>query len=246
MSDESLINADVQPDATATEVAPETESTDQTVTTAPEDEKQLLAGKYSDVAGLEKGYKELTAKMREKHPTAPEGGYSIPELDKEGLPEHLADYAIPEDDLGWKTMAPVFEKHNLSQEAVNDIANVFTSMQIKDLPDPGNELKSLGPDKDQIIGSVSLGLKNALSEDEFTVVQEMGVDPRTAEGITILKKLISYTSEKNVPASIGNVAPRRNSDELIAEAQALSAEPGFENDPVKMRLYDQKMQQAFS
>jgi len=116
----SLLDMDIGSD-TEDETSTETESeTDETETT----EERLYADKYKKIEDLEKGYKELTKKLREKGPVAIE----------DVTHEHIqnAFTAVGEDVLPlegyegvYDTFIPMFKEGKFSEEQMPVIAKMF-------------------------------------------------------------------------------------------------------------------------
>jgi len=164
-----------------------------------EDERkgELYAGKYKSVDDLEKGYKEAVQKLTEKQPQAPEE-YNFDFTDDEDLKEfsHLEPNLALNDDPLVQEIAPVLKKHNISQEAASDIAKAYLKTELSSAGDPGEEMKKLGDQGQEIIKEVNTFVGKNFSQEEQQVAEQIG---QSAEGVKFLHKLSQMAREKNIP-----------------------------------------------
>lgn len=221
-------------DPAPTEDTPEGES---------EKEGYLYAGKYKTVEAMEEGVKELTAKLREKTPEAPED-YTFDFSEDEDLKPHaylLEDLNVKEDPR-FETMDVVFKKHSLSQEAVNDIVKAQLMYDISSVPDLEAEANSLGEEKDIILAHAQTFVNKHLSGDEMEIAVDLG---KSAAGVKLLYKMSKLAGEKRVPQDVNTGVGGPSSKELYAEAFALRADnPRFEVDTNAMARYESLLESA--
>lgn len=205
------------------------------------DDEYKYAGKFGSVDDLEKGYKELSAKVREKAPTAPEE-YEL----NLGEVESLADYKTQLEglDLNDNTLIqaalPAFKKHNISQDAANEIIADVLAADLSEMINPEEELKKLGPEGGELIKELS-AFKAKFPAEEQGFLDQIAT---TAEGVKFLAKLRDMTGEKAIPTEQDSVAAQ-DPQELITEAKALKAKtPNFEVDKGAQARYEKLMDDA--
>lgn len=214
------------------------ETTEQ-VTKNETQEEKLLAGKYKTVEDLEKGYSELSKKVREKAPEAPEEYKYEFDSEDERLQIALKDWNPSEDPLV-QALDPLFKKHNLSQEAVAEIAQAYLGMAVEGQVDPGEERKKLGADADKVISRVEQFVNNRFSAEEQQIAASVA---ETAEGLKFLNKLVDMTRERPVPAE-AQQGPMKSPEELEQQAHALRKEPNFMSNPKMQKQYEELMDKA--
>lgn len=176
-------------------------------------EDGLYLGKYKTLPDVFKGYKELTAKLREKTPEPPEkpGDYAF-EFQADGL----KDYKIPADDPEWGELAPVFHQARLSNEQAQAVVEAAITRRIREA-DKGREAarQELGSDADKIVADVS-GYGAKLQNPEFNNLAILaGTD---GKALRALHALIAATKDKPTPARPGMAAPGKTAEEWQAEA----------------------------
>lgn len=232
---------DIEPTSTEETPSP-TEDTDGEENER-EEEGYLYAGKYKTVEDFEKGHKELVQKLREKSPAAPED-YSFDFSEDEDLKPHallLEDLNVKEDPR-FETMDVVFKKHNLTQDAVNDIVKAQLLYDISSMPDLEAEANSLGEEKDIILAHAQTFVNKHLSGDEIEIAVDLG---KTAAGVKLLYKMAKLAGEKSVPQDVGSTVAGPSSKELFVEAFALKADnPKFEVDSVAQSRYESLLETA--
>jgi len=205
------------------------------------DDGYKYANKFGSVDELEKGYKELTQKLREKLPEAPEE-YKLDLGEIEGLAdfkEKLDGLDISEDPM-FKAALPAFKKHNLSQDAVNDIIADVLKSDIEGAVDKEAELAKLGDDGDKILSEVAR-FNAKLPEEEQAFINSIAT---TAEGVKFAHKLIGLMGEKPVPTEEAN-APELDPNEILNEAAKLKREtPNFDLNTKAQARYEALMTEA--
>lgn len=203
---------------------------------APKDEggDKLFAGKYKSAEELEKGYQELTAKLREKQPTAPEE-YDFGE-----------DTQVDLEDPRMKAVLPILKEHNVSNDTAKALAAAFIEAEKGSIPDPEKEKALLGDKADAIIGEVSSFFSRharamQLNEAEIDELKRMSA---TADGVKVLHKLVRRASAASAStvADGGSPANAESAEELLAKAQKLRSESkNFDMDPRVQKEYENLM-----
>lgn len=211
----------------AEEATPDTEE-------AGKDEGYRYAGKFSSIEDLEKGYKELTGKLREKTPPAPEeydfSSFAEDEAFKEapGILDGLSEDPLLEAAL------PVFKKHDLSQEAVSDIVKAVLQHDLQNYTDPKAEMAKLGDTADEQVMEIARWM-NKFPEEKRAALMGMTT---TADGIQALKFLKDQIGEKAIPDDAADPV-QLDPDELWNEAQELKANtPNFEANTKAIKRYE--------
>lgn len=211
---------------------------------AGEDEGYKYANKYSSVEDLEKGYKEVTAKLREKQPPAPD------EYIFDGLSEDpdfadnkdfIENIDLSEDPL-LQAALPAFKKHNISQEAANDIVKAVLKTNSASSVNPEEELGKLGENADEVLNEVARWVHKFPKERQEALMALT----YTAEGIKTLKAMKDMSGEKAVPAE-ANEAPEMDPQDLLDEAYKIKAETkNFESNTQAIARYEALTNKAAS
>ena len=123
----------------------------------------LYAGKYKSTEDLEKGYKELAAKLREKSPGAPEGDYEFDFSNNEALSD--AEIDLDEDAI-FNAAIPAFKKAGVSQEQAQLVVEAVLEATYEQMPDIGTELEKLGPNGAEIVSDVNKFVHKTFNEAE--------------------------------------------------------------------------------
>lgn len=239
------------PSADAEAVDAVTEQTDETPEgdkpAAPEgDEEGLFFGKYKSYDEAEKGFKELQAKLREKAPEAPEEydfdfSQDTDFVDAVGG-EEIVQNINPKEDPRYEAMDEVFKKHNLTQEAVDDIIKTQIRFDASQMPDLEAEANSLGEERDIIMASANHFVQKHLSPDEQEIAVGLG---QSAAGVKLLYKMSQMIGEKQVPQQVDNTDAGASSSELYANAFAYKdSVDNFENNEGAKARYDRLMDAA--
>ena len=111
---------------------------------------------------------------------------------------------------------PAFKKHNLSQEAVDDIVSTVLPADFADMINPEAELEKLGSEGGELIQRLTT-FKSKFPEAEQGFIDQIAT---TAEGVKFLDKLQGMTGEKSVPVE-KEEAPAVDPQELLEEARLL-------------------------
>lgn len=233
MADSLLDSAEeTQTEETETENAEETQAQEENTeqdhgnTHSPEFEDsrkdELYAGKYKTPEDLEKGYKELSAKLREKAPEAPEK-YNFDLSDDEDLKQYkaLENLNLSEDPIV-QAMEPVLKKHNITQEAASDLVKTYLQSELSNVPDPGEEMKKLGENGQQVLNEVKTFVGRNLSESEQEIVNRWAGD---AESIKLLHKMAQMSGSKNIPSDASQ-ATQESTHDLIERANQIKKQHG--------------------
>lgn len=225
------------------DVQQEDVATEEVSTEEEGSEEKLFAGKYKSAEELEEGYKNLSQKLREKSPEAPEE-YSF---DPEALGDDYKDVKIDKDDPLLQHMTNVFKDTNLSDEQATRLAAEFSKYQSAETPNPEKEMEKLGESAKETIGKVEgffkkYGASAGLTEEE---VQQIGTMTATAEGVTALSKLIDrFNSTNEVPENANSIDSSNDPDDLWAQANEIrQSDPSF-SDPQKRAKYQRLTRRA--
>jgi hypothetical protein len=175
----------------------------------------LYLGKYKNVLEVFNGYKELTNKLREKTPEAPETAeaYKI----EFAADSEFGEYKLNMEDPMWKQMAPVFKDANVSNEMAQKLVEGFLKYQIASKPDIAAEKAKLGDEAPKIINEVGVYLKKRSSPAMNTLAELAG---QSAETLKELHLLIKQGGEKNIPSKLDGNEPFKSHEELMADALA--------------------------
>jgi hypothetical protein len=140
------------------------------------DDKGLLLGKYKTPLELAEGYKSLTGKLRES--AAPET-YEAITLQGDDLPEQLKGLVVGTDDAALSVLAPVFKKHKIGQEALNDIVQTYLVAEAAARSfDPEKAKAALGSEADKVIDRLNATVGKHLKTKELELAaQELGRNP---------------------------------------------------------------------
>ena len=169
---------------------------------------ELYAGKYKDVASLEDGYKELTAKLGER-----------PEADREKIIEEYAEglrkevpaeaskyvFEIPEGMLSddqqvtfddsdpvmqkWKEFA---HKKGLTPEEFNEATALYVENELLSRPNMAKEMESLGENAQARVDRVDMWSAKHLSPEGYGAVVQAST---TAGFVGVMEELMKMTSD---------------------------------------------------
>lgn len=214
----------------ATESAPETESVDVSSDTTPENvevsteennaDDSLIFGKYKDMDAATDAFKTLESEngrlRREKRLEAPEE-YVYDFTEDEDLKDVVSDYDFAADPY-LSELDAVFKKHNIPQEAVNDLVKTHMMVDLANQVDAGDEMQKLGPQGADIVKEVSSFVNRNFNEAEQEVLNSFAT---TAENVQILHKLTKMMKPQSIPAGDKVTSSAlKSSKELYAEAFA--------------------------
>lgn len=203
-------------------------------------ETGLYLGKYKDLRSVMEGYKELSAKVREKLPDAPEK----PEDYKfvfEGE-KALEGYELTMEDPMWKEMAPVFKDVGLSNEQAQKLVSSYLKFSLANQPDLEAEKAKLGSEADAIINEVVGYAQKRNSPAMLRLAEAAG---ENADTLKELHFLIKQSGEKAIPPRLVGVVGK-TSDDLFEEAYAYREKHKniIDSSPSHQRIYDDMMQKA--
>lgn len=225
---DSLVNVSEAEETTATEEdhTVEAQGQEQEQTT----EQKLLAGKYKTPEELEKGYKELSKKVREAKPQVPES-YSL---------DAVKDFVGEEQDPVLDDFLGEFKEAGLSQEQADRILKKYYDTMSADAVDPQAELAKLGNDGDKMIS----GIKNffAKNKSNFSAEELSAIEGSliTADAVRAVHKMIAATQSKNIPGE-GAQVEAESAEEVLEKAQKIMAEERVQYKPGRMAEYQKLM-----
>ena len=232
MSTESMLDEAV--------MAAETASDDTTGTTAggAQDNEttgeKLYADKYKSVEDLERGYRELSTKVRAKESVAPEQ-YSFDFSSIDELKDF--DAKVLDEDPMYKGMLPIFKDLKLSNEQANKLVSNFLMLDRAGMPNKEVEEKALGAEKDEIISRVSKFVARNAKMFDAQEHEEIKAIASTAIGMRLLDKLQKLSIPQSIPPKVGST----NTDdieELTAQVAQLYREA--QKDQSKVELYERQ------
>lgn len=188
-----------------------------------------LVGKFEKIGDLEKGYKEATAKLREKMPEAPEE-YKINVSEDIELPEGVE---LTADDPILAAILPVAKEHGITQEALDGLVNAYIEQEMASATDPAAEKAKLGDKADAMIADAAKFVEK-FPEAEAQLLTQLSA---TAEGINLINKLKDMSGEKQMP---GETPPAIvDSGELWQAAQNYKkSTDNFDSNPAAQKEYD--------
>lgn len=221
-------------DMNATAVADENQNADAVQEAASQEggEEKLLAGKYKTAEELEKGYKELSKKLREGKVEAPEE-YSL---------EAVSEFFDAEDPMLGEYLG-VFKELGLSQAQADALLAKYGADMAAQNVDPEAEKAKLGAEGEAMIKGLESFFakqKGNFSEAEQAALGSMA---STADGVKALNKLVSLTREQNIPEQVAST-PGESKAELLEKANKLRADPAFYTKPSVQEEYNKLMSLA--
>lgn len=197
-----------------------------------EQEEKLFAGKYKTPEDLEKGYKELSKKVRENKVEVPDE-YNLEKL--EGVFE--ADDPMLTKYLG------KFKELGLSQDQAEHILAEYGADMIGQKIDPEAELAKLGNEGKSIIGEIESFVAKQGSNFSDSEKQILASMTSTAEGVRAFHKLVSMTKTQNIPSDVDSL-PAESKAELQEQASKLRQDPNFFSKPDLQQKYNELMRRS--
>lgn len=199
-------------------------------------ENKLLLGKYKTPRELAEGYKELTTKLREKNPGAPDQ-YEFKFED-----ESLKTFK-PDGDPLFEKMLPVLKNKGISQEQASAIVREYLLYQQESLPSTDDMKKMLGDDADTVINEINQAVpKLAKTQDDKDALDYIGAYP---PAMRLLHTLLRQMGERPIPGSQVNPATGGTQQERLQVAfDYLKANPDLASNPDKQAKYDALMKAA--
>lgn len=209
------------------------------------DETGLYAGKYQTIAEFENGHKELMQKYTEKNPEAPEE-YQVDLSQSEN--EALRGFEVTNDDPLISALTPILQKHRVTQEAFNDMAETFYSVMAGVEVSTDDIVAELGDDGPQIVEELNQFVESSDSMKGFqNVAVELG---RSVEGLNLLRYVSQLEAKvktaSSVPTDIGNTNVVRKSGQEL-EQEAINFKAGianFDTNRAAQTRYDDMMDKA--
>jgi len=193
------------------------------------DEKGLYLGKYKTIPEVMKGYKELSGKLREKNPEAPESYQAISFKDDQDIPQEYRTLEInAENDPLFKEFEPTFKAGKFTQEQVNLLVKNHFLYNIKNQPDLNKEREKLGEDADKILSNITRYRDKRNTPAMKALAQLAG---QNGDMLKELNILIGAAGEKGIPGDINNGGMESKSpEEWDADAREYKKKYGKEMD----------------
>lgn len=199
------------------------------------DEKGLFLGKYKEMKDVLKGYRELSKKIQEKSPEAPEGSYEVTFDEESGLEFN------PEDPL-WKKVEPMFREAKLPNDVVQSLVMAFTEHMNGPIADLEEEKQKLGVKADERIGNVdTFWLGKDIPEKFSSIVPLL---KQTATGIEFLEFAMEGRTEKNIPVSPSPLSQATIEENKQRVFDWKDKQADFTSNPYKQQVYDQQLYKA--
>lgn len=150
-----------------------------------EERPEWLPEKFKTPEDMAKSYSELEKNLKSKGTIAPD--------------EYKLDEGIDvrEDDEVFTSFQEAAKEANLTNDQMNSVLKFAQESGLLDNPDPEEEMKKLGSDKEKIMQSLE-SYSSKLSEDEQKAMASMVY---TAEQARLLNKIIR-TSTTDVPTKV--------------------------------------------
>lgn len=212
--DESTDNVSTESTTESTDVGGAEAEVPEGTSDSTEPEAELILGKFKDQDALIDSYKELTAKLREKQPEAPEE-YKFDFSEHEVLGQHKDLVAeVLETSPLIKAATAKFKEHNIPQSVADDILSTVLTEDIASLGDPEQVTKDLGDGAEQIINEVNQYVSR-FPKEEQAVFAQLGM---SAEGVKLVHKLSKMGQSKPIPAK-ADTTPAKSSADYWAEAR---------------------------
>jgi hypothetical protein len=166
------------------------------------DESGLYLGKYKTVQEVMKGYKELSGKLREKSPDAPETYEGINFKDDQDIPQEYRNLEVTaENDPLFKAFLPTFKAAKMSQEQVKILVKEHLLNTLKSQPDLNKEREKLGAEADSIIQAVTTYRDKRNTPAMQKLASIAGQD---ADLLKELNILIGASGERVIPGDLNN------------------------------------------
>lgn len=167
-----------------------------------------IFGKYTSIEEAAKGHKELMGQLVNR-PKAPDE-YDLGKVAVKDKP----DLKINAEDPYTKAMLPVMKKHNISQEAFNDLAAVFLETQAGSFIDSKAEMATLGANAQALVDNVAT---HVLAKAPDNLKQKILNVTATADGIEVLNYMLKGKVETPIPVD-ASTQSKKSSKEWGAEA----------------------------
>lgn len=238
MSEEAVVEEDNSAAIAAAEAVAGPASAEPVADVVETDDTHMYAGKYKTAEDLENGYNELAKKLGAKNPSAPDE-YTFDFSEDETLAPALEGFDLFEDPM-LQSALPAFKKHNISQEAANDIVKAVLEGDMGETVDPQEEINKLGADANQVLSDVE-GFVGKFGESEQEHLKSIAT---TAEGTRLLHKLMKMSATPDIPTKDA-VNAGKKADDLYEEAFKIKRETSnFEMNTDAIRRYEALMQEA--
>lgn len=190
-----------------------------------EGEVEMFADRFKSIEELEKGYKELRSKIGEQGKIAPDQ-YEV----------NLGEgYQIEEGDELLASFSEIAKKHNLTNEAFNELVKFKLDSDMSVSIDPVAEMEALGPKANEMIKGVDLFIKGSVSPESYEVLRDIAT---TADVVKALNELKNSTKQFNPPAPGQAETAKRGAtleDAEAALAKARAAEQSNDPDAALLR-----------
>lgn len=204
-----------------------------------QDESGKYLGKYSSLRDVFEGYKNATAKLRERFPEPPE---SADKYEFTFQDEALKELDLKEDPV-WKEMAPVFHEAKVSNETAQKIVEGFLKQQAAQRVKPEQIREGLGNEADRIVSEVQAFVNKAKDPDGVGMLGVLaGQNPQTLKAF---HALIQQLGEKAIPKSAG-LTSNKSWQELEAEAFEYhnKHKDTIDSNPAQQKIYEDLLRKA--
>lgn len=197
----------------------------------PAGEDKLYVGKYKTVEDLEKGYKELSGKVREL-PKSPDK-YEFDFKEHENL--DLREVDLTDDPL-MDIMGPLFKESNVSQEVAQRLVEGYLGYEMGKQESKEDMLKAVGGDA--AVAEIQAFVNRNIPDDLKSVAVSLG---SSSDG---LKFMHALAQQHTTPASLSNNTPV-NAGELRIQANEIrKGTKNFSSDRDAVRRYEELMDTA--
>ena len=174
-------------------------------------ENSLLAGKYKDVASLEAGYKELSAKLGERpeierdnlieaykaelRKDVPENSTDYSYTPPEGLLPEGAEFSFKPDDPTFKAWQEWSHKIGLTPEQFNEATTFYVQNELDMMPNKNAELEKLGENAQARLDRLDMWAGRHLSPEGYKAIT---LAASTADVVMALEQMIKMTRDPSM------------------------------------------------
>lgn len=231
-------------------------STEETSTSTDDSSstEELILGKFKDTDELTSGYTELEKQYgklkREKAPEAPES-YEITFSEMEEFAEYK-DFLTPDalkDNPHLDAIMPALKKHDVTQEAFNDIVGAYFKVDVASLGDAKSQFQSLGDEGGQMLTEVQRWISKfpEAEQEQFSGLGLAvdGIMPGfTADNLKLAHKIMSMSGDKSIPDKAVETVKVSHTELLNKAAELKRNTPNFELNTQVQAEYEKLMTRA--
>jgi hypothetical protein len=205
-----------------------------------QDESGKYLGKYNTIKDVFDGYKNATAKLREKMPEPPESpdAYQFTWSEESGL----GDVDLS-DDPGWQAMAPVFHEEGISNEKAQRIIEKWLGHQASAQVKPEEIRAGLGAEADRIVNDVQAFVNKANDPDGVGMLGQLaGQNPATLKAF---HQLLQQIGEKAIPQT-SNGGHLKSWQELEQDAFDYKEKhkATIDSNPTQQKIYEDLLRKS--